>query len=434
MSVEPSTISKASERVSFSPVRVGCAIAACVAAWGLAVAGQTAVPAQPFNGLLHEHPAIKYSSSSIVPPAIVDANRKLEGGASYDPKRGYLAATLEALGVPVTSQLLLFSKTGIQQSLTSPQNPRAFYFNDRVIVSHVPGASFMEVAVHDVAGGARFYTLSQDPAVKPAFVAATECLRCHVSSNTMEVPGFIARSMYTGRDGRTHPKLGGYLVDHRRDYTERWGGWFVTGAPDTLRHLGNTIVSDPDVAPLASASDVPSLDGRAPVDRYMSPYSDVTALAVFDHQMHAMNLITRFGWEARVAAMNGTPDFQNGPLGDLLRETADYLLLIDEAPLEGPLAGGSGFAEWFTAQGPKDTQGRSLRDFDRRTRLFRYPGSYMLYSPALDGVPAEARQALYARMKTVLEGADPAPRYQRLPADDRRAVLEILAATKPGWR
>jgi hypothetical protein len=415
-------------------VRFGCVLAACVAVWVLTVAGQPAPSAQPFKGLLHEHPAIEYHSSSVVPPAIVDAARKLEAGAAYDPKRGYLAPTLEALGVPISSQLLLFSKTGIQQSLTSPQNPRAFYFNDQLIVSHVPGAAFMEVAVHDASGGARFYTLSQDPAVKPAFVAATECLRCHVSSNTMEVPGFIARSMYTGRDGRTHPKLGSYLVDHRRDYAERWGGWFVTGAPDSLRHLGNTIVSDPEVAPQASASDVPSLEGRAPVDRYMSPYSDVTALAVFDHQMHAMNLITRLGWEARVAAASTAPDVENGPLGDLLREAADYLLLVDEAPLEGPVSGGSGFAEWFTAQGPRDAQGRSLREFDRRTRLFRYPGSFMIYSAALDGVPAEARQALYARMKVILEGADPAPRYQRLPAADRRAVLEILRETKREWR
>ena len=414
-------------------MRAGFLIAASIAAWGMAVAGQSASPVQPFAGRLHEHPAINYRSSGIS-ALVADANRKLESGAAYDPRRGYLGATLDAFGVPASSQLLLFSKTGVQQSFTSPQNPRAFYFNDRVIITHVPGASFMEVAVHDPSGGARFYTLPQDPAVKPVLSASNECLRCHVSSNTMEVPGFIARSMYTGRDGRTHPELGSFLVDHRRDYTERWGGWFVTGAPDTLRHLGNTIVSDPRVAPAATASDIPSLEGRAPTERYMSPYSDVTALAVFDHQMHAMNLLTRLTWESRIAASSGTPDFQQGPLGDLLRETADYLLLVDEAPLEGPFSGGSGFAEWFAAQGPKDAGGRSLREFDRRSRLFRYPGSYMIYSPVVDEMPSAARQALYSRMRTVLEGKDPAPRYQRMAAADRQAVLEILAATKADWK
>ena len=399
----------------------------------MAVAGQSAPSNQPATGLLHEHPAINYRSAG-VSEMVVEANRKLEAGAAYDPRRGYLAAALEAFGIPVSSQLLLFSKTGVQQALTSPQNPRAFYFNDRVIVTHVPGAAFMEVAVHDPSGGARFYTLPQHPAQKPVLTASGECLRCHVSSNTLEVPGFIARSMYTGRDGRTHPKLGSFLVDHRRDYTERWGGWFVTGAPDTLRHLGNTIVSDPEVAPPATASDVESLEGRAPTERYMSPYSDVTALAVFDHQMHAMNLLTRLTWEARAAASARTPDFEDGLLGALVRDTADYLLLVDEAPLEGPISGGSGFAEWFTAQGPKDGNGRSLREFDRRTRLFRYPGSFMIYSPVVDEMPATARQALYARMRAVLEGKDAAPRYQRMAANDRQAVLEILAATKTDWK
>jgi hypothetical protein len=402
-----------------------------MAAWGIAAAGRSLPSTQPSGRLLHEHPAIGYSSPS-VSAVVVEANRRLAAGAAFDPRRGYLAAALEAFDIPASSQLLLFSKTGVQQALTGPQNPRAFYFNDRIVVTHVPGAEFMEVAVHESGGGARFYTVPQDPAVKPVLTASGECLRCHVSANTMEVPGFIARSMYTGRDGRTHLKLGSFLVDHRRDYAERWGGWFVTGAPDTLRHLGNTVVTDPQVAPAATASEVPSLDGRAPTERYLSPYSDVTALAVFDHQMHAMNLLTRLAWEARAA--NGTPDFQNGGLADLVRETADYLLLVDEAPLDGPITGGSGFAEWFTAQGPRDGQGRSLREFDRRTRLFRYPGSYMIYSPVMDGMSAEAKRALYARMRIVLEGQDAAPRYQRMTADDRQAVLEILASTKTDWK
>jgi hypothetical protein len=413
-------------------VRVGLLIAATMAAWGMAVAGQAVSSPQALTSLLHEHPAIGYTSSP-ASALVAEASRRLQAGASYDSRRGYLAAALEAFDIPVSSQLLLFSKTGVQQALTGPQNPRAFYFNDRVIVTHVPGAEFMEVAVHERSGGARFYTVPQDPTVKPVLTASRDCLRCHVSSNTMDVPGFIARSMYTGRDGRTHPKLGSFLVDHRRAYTERWGGWFVTGAPDTLRHLGNTIVVDPEVAPSPTASDVPSLEGRAPTERYLSPYSDVTALAVFDHQMHAMNLLTRLTWQARAAA-SGTPDVQTGALGDLVRETADYLLLVDEAPLEGPITGGSGFAEWFTAEGPRDARGRSLREFDRRTRLFRYPGSYMIYSPVVDSMPAETKQALYARMRVVLEGRDPAPRYQRLTADDRRAVLEILASTRTGWK
>ena len=64
-------------------------------------------------------------------------------------------------------------------------------------------------------------------------------------------------------------------------------------------------------------------------------------------------------------------------------ELVDYLLFIDEAPLPGPVHGTSGFAEKFAAQGPRDSHGRSLRELDLRTRLFRYPCSYMIYSQGL---------------------------------------------------
>jgi hypothetical protein len=403
-------------------------MAAAAAIWGVALAAQA-----PLAGLLHQHPAVGYRAVA-ASPLIADATRALGQSAVYDPRRGYLQAVLEALDVPAASQILLFSKTGAEQALTSPQNPRAFYFNDRVIVSHVPGAVQLEIAVQDAQAGAHFYTVAQTRSAQPTFVGREDCLRCHVTVNTMEVPGFIARSIYTGGDGRPHPELGTYNVDHRRDYAERWGGWLVTGAPDTLRHLGNTIVVDPARKPTATASEVPTLEGRVPVERYLSPYSDVTALAVFDHQMHAMNLLTRLGWHARVAAAEGGSDLRSGPLGELVRETADYLFFADEAPLDGPIAGGAGFAEWFSAQGPKDGTGRSLREFDRRSRLFRYPVSYMVYAPAATSLPDEVRVALFARMRELLEGRDPSPRYGRASADLRRAAFEILRDTHPDFR
>ena len=44
-----------------------------------------------------------------------------------------------------------------------------------------------------------------------------------------------------------------------------------------------------------------------------------------------------------------------------MAELVDYLLFVDEAPL-GVVKGTSGFAEWFSGQGPKDERGRSLRE------------------------------------------------------------------------
>jgi hypothetical protein len=80
--------------------------------------------------------------------------------------------------------------------------------------------------------------------------------------------------------------------------------------------------------------------------------------------------------------------------------------------------------------GPRDHQGRSLRDLDLTHRLLRYPCSYMIYSAAFDALPADAKDAIYKRMWQVLSGDDQGQKYSRLTLADRRAVVEILRDTK----
>jgi hypothetical protein len=96
--------------------------------------------------------------------------------------------------------------------------------------------------------------------------------------------------------------------------------------------------------------------------------------------------------------------------------------------------GDSAFAEEFAARGIRDPQGRSLRDFDLQTRIFRYPCSYLIYSDAFDSLPAPAKEYVYRRLLDVLTGHDQSPDFARLTATDRKAVLEILLATKPALR
>ncbi len=112
-------------------------------------------------------------------------------------------------------------------------------------------------------------------------------------------------------------------------------------------------------------------------------------------------------------------------------EFVDYLLFVDEAPLPNPI-GHSKFADEFASRGPFDEQGRSLRQFDLKRRLMRYPCSYMIYSKAFDELPDLARDAVYRRLWAVLNATDPSAAARNLSASDRRAVLEILAATKRG--
>jgi hypothetical protein len=108
------------------------------------------------------------------------------------------------------------------------------------------------------------------------------------------------------------------------------------------------------------------------------------------------------------------------------------MLFVEEAPLESRVHGLTGFAERFAGQGPRDRRGRSLREFDLRTRLMRYPCSYMIYSAAFDALPADAKDAIFGRMWEVLSGRDESPRYALLSAADRRAIIEIVRDTKTG--
>jgi len=172
-----------------------------------------------------------------------------------------------------------------------------------------------------------------------------------------------------------------------------------------------------------------SVEGLFDLKGYPTPYSDVVAMMVLAHQTHMTNLITRVGWEARLADADPSEDA-------VLRtreaavDLVDYMLFVHEAPLAGAIEGSSGFAATFMNQGPRDAKGRSLRELDLRRRLFRYPCSYMIYTEAFDALPAAARDAVYARLWDVLSGREKHQRYNRLTAADRQAIVEILRETK----
>jgi hypothetical protein len=403
-------------------------IVGAAAIWGLALVtltGQSRRPAYP--GTLDQHPAIDYRG---IPPAdpVTALQRDLSAGTAtlaFEGPHGFLRALLARLDVPAESQLLLFSKTGIQHPFTDPEHPRALYFNDRVVVGYIPAAPFIETASHDATQGVIFQTLKQDGAGPPEVVRPDRCLVCHVSANSAQVPGILVRSMFTDTTGRTRPQLGSAVVDHATPLDKRWGGWYVTGSHGAARHLGNSMVTDA-LGPEAAVNDTTLnravLDPRVDTSAYPLPTSDIVALLVFDHQGRAMNLLTRLGWEARIAAADGSLDPSAGELRDLVRETAEYLLFVDEVPLTAPVQGVSGFAATFAATGPRDQKGRSLREFDLKTNLFRYRCSYMVYSPAFDALPPAVRGALYAHMERVLAGRGD------------RAVMEILDDTRKGWR
>jgi hypothetical protein len=219
-------------------------------------------------------------------------------------------------------------------------------------------------------------------------------------------------------------------MGHTRPLEQRWGGWYVTGRLGTLRHFGNAdvLTLDPDTS--GPSPHLLSLDKTFDVAGYLTPHSDVAALLVFEHQMQLMNLLTRLGWESRVATHERRLDLRQPAIRDRIAQVVDYMLFVDEAAIGSTIEGSTAFARLFSARGPRDARGRSLYEMDLTTRLFRYPCSYMIYSEQFDALPAEVKAALYRRLWAVLSDADAQPKYRHLSSADRRAIVEVLRATK----
>jgi hypothetical protein len=410
-------------------------LAACVL---LAILVRAAVGAEGDDLLFDalEHPAIGYATTPLHDP-IAELSRRIQAGATrlpFEPTSGYLRPLLEALRIPVESQMAVFSKTSLQSSLIAPANPRAIFFTDDVAVAW-PRGGFIEIAAHDPQQGVQFYVLEQRDSPAPSFLRAESirpgmCLTCHHAFATQGVPGLLARSVAAAGDGRILPQLANYITDDRSPLDERWAGWFVTGRTGSARHLGNPDAvagGEPQIS--AHATTLESLPSSIDRHAYPSDHSDIAALLVFDHQARMINLLTRVGWEVRIA----TADHRAADriVQQTARELVDALLFVDEAPLPPGIAPGPAFREAFAARGPSDHKGRSLREIDLHGRLMRYPCSYMIYTAAFDALPAPARAAVYRRLWEVLSGADRDRRYARLSADDRRAIIDILRDTKP---
>jgi hypothetical protein len=336
--------------------------------------------------------------------------------------------------VPVDSQLLVFSTASLQARLIGSANPRALFFNDRAVVAWVRDGELLEVAAHDERAGIVFYTLEQRAASRPVLKREFRCLGCHLTGDTLGVPGLLMFSTTPDGDGDRHVRMA--MTDHRSPLAERFGGWFVTGQGGAAPHLGNRV---PALASHAGGS-VASVAGLFEADGFPAGSSDIAALLTFSHQAHMTNLLTRASWEARAAEsarhldaapVPGQADLVATLMRGVAAEVVDYMLFVDEAPLPNPVGGRSAFAERMSARGPRDRRGRSLYELDLDRRLLTYSCSYLIYSPAFDALPPVAKDAIYRRLWLVLSGDGPEPRHRALSMADRRAIAEILKDTKP---
>jgi hypothetical protein len=367
---------------------------------------------------------------------------------TYEEGTGYLRSLLRELDVPLSSQMLVFSKTSLQRQRINPRTPRALYFGEDAYVGFCQKGDLLEVSADDPQLGAVFYSLSQKKNGKPRFQRQTDnCLICHASSFNQGYPGHLARSVFA--DGMGLPLLasGTYRIDHSSPLRQRWGGWYVTGSSGKQTHLGNLIVRGhprPEDIDNSANVNVAKLDRYLQTAPYLTPHSDIVALMVLEHQTEMHNRLTRANFQTRLAlydetefnkALGRPADYRSDSTMSRIKSAGEpvvqYLLFCEETQLTDAIKGASGFAEEFVKRGPRDRKGRSLRDFDLKRRIFVYPCSYLIYSAAFDALPAAVKDYVWRRLWDVLSGKDTSKAFAHLGAEDRRAIVDILRETKP---
>ena len=394
--------------------------------------------ADDFQGSTHMMPfdedTIAYSKTPSRGP-VAKLQERLDKGdvqLKRDDKHGYLLSVLKELSVPYSSQMLVFSKTSFQRERIDPQHPRGIFFGDEVYVGYIPGSDLLEISEIDPKLGGVFYTLDQSKGAKPRFVRTDQCLECHASAKTMGVPGHLVRSFATDERGIVDLTTGTSLVNHRTPFEERWGGWYVTGTHGKQTHRGNLIGKEAFAKQQREPNhqgNVTNLNQFFDPSSYPAAQSDIVALMVLEHQVHMHNFLTRLNYESTIALKQyGHVRY----LKSITESFVKYLLFAEEAPLTAEVKGSPAFVKQFAAAGPCDAKGRSLREFDLKTRLFKYPCSYLIYSEAFDALPKEMKEKIYGRLWEILSGKDTSEHYAKLTPDTRQAIAEILAATKRG--
>jgi hypothetical protein len=394
---------------------------------------------------------ICYTATPVDDP-VAQLQRRLERGEvklQFSPEHGYLESVLQQLKVPVSSQTLVFSKTSFQRNLISPRKPRALYFNDENYIGWVRGGAVLEIASTDARQGTVFYTLKQEKSEKPRLVRQTfDCLQCHESGMTHNVPGLLMRSVYPDDEGQPILSAGTYVTTDQSPLSERWGGWYVTGKTGRQHHMGNSTIDDEEHADqfdFGSGCNLTDLSKLVKTAPYLSKHSDIVALMVLEHQTNLHNLITRANYETRIAlrdcaALNKALGDPPGHLSEstlhriksVCEPLVKAMLFSGEAKLTDAVEGTSDFTKEFAARGPADSHGRSLRQFDLHTRLFKYPCSYLIYSEQFDALPDAAKNYVYHRLSDVLTGEETGREYSHLTSDDCRSILQILRETKKG--
>jgi hypothetical protein len=364
--------------------------------------------------------------------------------------RANFETLLRELNIPVASQVLVFSKTSFQRERIKPTTPRAIYFNDECYLGWVPGGLF-EVASMDPELGPIFYSFDPHEQTLPnkaRFSRDEDCLRCHGGQFVRGIPAVFVRTVHSDAAGDPLLKFGTEVVDHRTPFSDRWGGWYVTGRHGPSVHRGNVFACEEKgelVVHYEPGANVTNLAPYFDLRPHLTHTSDIVALMVMEHQLATQNALTRAAFSSRrmlhyqtsvqrdlkeTVTDEPTYDSVKRVLDNAAQDVVDHLLFKDEAPLpEGGIQGSPEFQQTFQARGRRSPAGESLRDFDLTQHLFRNRCSHLIDSAQFHALPAHLKSRIYTRLAKALHAKNPDPRYAYLPADERTRIVVLLRAT-----
>ena len=153
-----------------------------------------------------------------------------------------------------------------------------------------------------------------------------------------------------------------------------------------------------------------------------------------EHQVGFVNRAVKATYDTRTALAAGDAKAVVAKHAALLTR---YLLFSDEAKFPKAGIGGDALLKKDFSQRARRTKaGLSLRDFDLRTRIFKYRCSYMIHSAAFAGLPPVLKQRVFIKLRAVLEEPNVDfldPNFAYLPPPEKYAIAQILTETVKGF-
>jgi hypothetical protein len=243
-------------------------------------------------------------------------------------------------------------------------------------------------------------------------------------------------------------RFGSDVVDLRTEFTNRWGGWYVTGLHGQSLHRGNLVFSggaekpDTNFKNGANLTDLSKFFDAKPY--LLQGSSDIVALLVFEQQLTIQNTLTRASLDSRrmldyqkkLQIAFKTPvteelefDSVKSVFEHAAQDVVDDLLFKDEAGLPSGLEGSPAFQKAFLAAAKKTSAGKSLKDLDLHGHLFQNRCSYLIYSDSFRKLPGMLKQRIYARLAHALRPIDSDPRYAYLGKEERQRIMSIIGET-----